>query len=114
MISSLIVLQIFIVIGLILLVFMEKNSSESVANLTGGGNSNTIATSAGILQKLTAFVAIMFLLNSIFLAKLTNDEYMNNKKLVGEITNDDMIDDAIVNDNILDEVVDNKALNTVK
>ncbi|AIL64851.1 preprotein translocase subunit SecG [Rickettsiales bacterium Ac37b] len=69
------VIQIIIAVLLVLVILMQKTSSDGLAGL--GGSSNNLMSSkssANFLTRLTIILAILFMLNSLILAKLSMGE----------------------------------------
>ena len=87
MINALTILQIFLVLILTLLVFMQKSSSDGVANLVSQSGNNMMSrqASTNFITKLTMVIAIAFILNSIILSKLTYNENRTAKSLIESI-----------------------------
>ena len=82
MATILLIIQIFIIVTLCILVLIQKNSSDGLAGLSGGGHNFISAKSAaGALNKLTMFFVIAFMVNSITIAKL----HLHETKAVEQI-----------------------------
>lgn len=66
------VIQIIVAVLLVLVILMQKTSSDGLAGL-GGGSNNLMSSkaSANFLTKLTIILAILFMSNSLILAKLS-------------------------------------------
>lgn len=83
--TILITLQVFLVLILVLLVFMQKSSDEGVANLTSGGNNFGKKRVMSIVGKFTIFIAVSFMINSLLLAKVGKMEFEKGKSILDEI-----------------------------
>ncbi len=92
MIAILSILQIFLVLILTLLVFMQKSESDGVANLvsqgTGGHALISREASVSLIVKLTMCIAIAFMANSLVLSKLAYNKSMESKILIDNIQKD--------------------------
>ena len=86
MTTILLVVQIFIIVVLCILVLIQKNSSDGLAGLSGGGHNFMSAKSAaGALNKLTMFFVIAFMVNSIAIAKLHLHETKSVEKIINTV-----------------------------
>jgi len=76
MVSLLLVLQVIIVLGLVLVIMLQKSSSDSLAGLSGGANGALLSSSRSydIVSKTTITLAALFMANSIAIANLYNDK----------------------------------------
>ncbi len=103
MTTVLTIFQVFVVLILVLLVFMQKNNSEGVANLTGSSANSIVGKDFNnILSKCTMLLAILFMANSLFLAKLSNDEYRSAKSLIHGNMNDIKSESNKEDDKVID------------
>ncbi len=70
----LLIFHIFISILLIFAVLIQSGKGSSMANIFGGGGMETVfgAETPAILNKITAFLAIMFVITSVILAITPN------------------------------------------
>lgn len=81
--SVLIILQSVIVIIMVLAIMLQKADGSSLAGLSGGGSgvvSNR--TSNSFISKFTMAMAILFMINSLVLAKLSVNESKKAKALL--------------------------------
>lgn len=85
MVAILLTLQIFLVLILILLVFMQKSNGEGTANLTGGSNNFGKRKQTSFLNKITMYVAIAFMINSLALAKLSKMEFNKSEGIISDV-----------------------------
>jgi preprotein translocase subunit SecG len=96
MLNILAVLQGIFVLSMILLVLIQRSSSDSLANLAGSG-SKSIHSSGKMdfAKKGTIFFATAFLINSLLMAKLVYQENHNKKltDLVEESKKEITLDD---------------------
>lgn len=88
--SILIVVQIFLVLSITILVFMQKSGSDGTANLAGGGNSIISSrTSTTFLSKTTMILAILFMINSLVLARLSYQQGGASKAIIDQLEKED-------------------------
>jgi len=86
MLSVLLVLQIIITIAMIIVILIQRNSSEGMAGLAGGGNSIMSGrASANFLTKITSFLAAGFILNSLVMASITARASHQNKSIIDQM-----------------------------
>jgi preprotein translocase subunit SecG len=87
--TILLIAQIFIVTLLIAVILIQKTSSDTLAGLSGGGNSVLSSkTTSNIFSKATVILAIAFVLNSLVIAKLTNVNAAPKPSIVDSIGKD--------------------------
>ena len=86
MTSILLTLQIFIVIGLICIILVQRTGNDGVSGLAGGGH-NLISSKAAnsFLSKLTIWLAIAFMANSLLLAKVAILNKKSTKSLIESV-----------------------------
>lgn len=75
MLDILLVVHIVISVLLIIVILLQKNNSDGLAGLGGsGGNMGlvTARTAANFFTRITVFLAILFMSNSLLLANLSN------------------------------------------
>ncbi|CBG40218.1 preprotein translocase subunit SecG [Helicobacter mustelae] len=76
MISTLFILQIILTILIVIIVLMQKSSSIGLGVYSGSNESLFGAKGpAGFLAKLTFFLGILFLINTVSLGYLYNKDY---------------------------------------
>ena len=83
--TVLITLQVFLVLILILLVFLQKSNDEGIANLATTSSNAGKKKSASTISKITTFVAAIFMINSLIMAKITKMAHDEHKKLVQDV-----------------------------
>ncbi len=99
MFKLLIIAQIFIVIILLILVLAQQGNNDGMANLSGSGN-NLMSSrgSFNFLHKATIIVGALFMLNSLFLARITYSQSSAARNLIQSITKQhktlDKVDEA--------------------
>ncbi|MCE2991494.1 MAG: preprotein translocase subunit SecG [Candidatus Jidaibacter sp.] len=86
MTTFLLAVQIVIVLSLVGIILLQKNGSDSLAGLSGGGH-NVLSgrSTTNILTKATIILAICFIFNSLIIAKLVNTSHKTNKSLIESI-----------------------------
>ena len=75
MLDILLVVHIIISILLIIVILMQKNNSDGLAGLGGGGSNMGLVTAraaANFFTRVTIFLAVLFMANSLLLANLSN------------------------------------------
>lgn len=86
MATILLTIQVFIVLALIITVLVQKSSSDSLAGLAGGGGSMFSARStANFFSKATLFLGIAFMINSLVIAKIYNQDAKENASLADKV-----------------------------
>jgi preprotein translocase subunit SecG len=78
MFDTLLAIHIIVAILLITVVLLQKSNTDGLASLTGGGGNSGFVnakTAANFLTKLTIGLAVMFIVNSIVLAKLSTKSH---------------------------------------
>lgn len=86
MYSFLLIIHIIICILLIVIVLFQAGKKFGLSGLMGGGSSDAIVTGASgnmLLKKITAVLAVMFLLTSLSLTFLTTKN--TNRSLMSDI-----------------------------
>ena len=72
MITAITIIHIIVCLGLIAIVLLQAGKGAGLANIFGGGSSGLFTPSAGgPIAKLTAFLAVLFLLTSLYLSLYT-------------------------------------------
>ena len=86
MFSFLFGFQIFITILIALVIVFQKSSSDGIVTSNIGG---TIPSSsqASFISKLTIFLICVFMINSLFLAKNSINEYKHSKSIITSLEN---------------------------
>lgn len=78
---------------MIAIILLQKTGSDSLAGLSGGGNNLfSSKSSMGLLSKITIFLTICFILNSLLIAKVINNQYKHSSKIINSILDDTNID----------------------
>lgn len=77
--TILLMIQFFLAISLIVVILMQRSSSDGLSGLSGGsakgGDSLFSSRMAGnMLTKTTAIIATLFIINSLMLAKLSGNQ----------------------------------------
>jgi preprotein translocase subunit SecG len=82
------VIQIVISVLLIGVVLLQRDGGDSISGLGGGGN-NVVSSqsSSNFLNKTTIILAILFMLNSLFLANIS--ARTNRESVVEKVLSDD-------------------------
>lgn len=81
------ILQICIIALMVLVVLFQKSGTDSLAGLSGGGHGLVSGkTSTTLITKLTFFLAIAFMINSLLLAKFTIVNFQSSSDLLKSIT----------------------------
>lgn len=71
--TVLLIVQAFIVFLLIAVILIQRTSGDSLAGLSGSGNSVLSSkTTSNIFSKATVILGMAFVLNSLLIAKVTN------------------------------------------
>ena len=79
MTTILLVIQVFIVVSLIAIIMLQKTGTDSLAGLSGGGNGvMSSKSSANVFTKITFYLAIAFIINSLIIAKVSRDNYLKS------------------------------------
>jgi preprotein translocase subunit SecG len=85
--TLLLIIQVFVVILLIAVILVQKTSSDSLAGLSGGGNSIlSNKSTSNIFSKATIILSIIFVLNSLLIAKITNMNSSSKASIVDTLT----------------------------
>lgn len=83
MTTILLFIQVFIVIGLIGAILLQKTGSDSLAGLSGGGNGLLSSKStANVFSKVTVYLAIAFVVNSLLIAKIEKDNFLSSTRSI--------------------------------
>lgn len=79
-------LQVIIVILMVLAILLQKNGEDSLAGLSGSGTGIVSSRASGnFLSKTTMILAILFMANSLVLAKLSTQDSRKAKTLLEEL-----------------------------
>ncbi len=80
MTTLLLVIQAIIVLCLICVILLQKTGTDSLAGLSGGGSGVFSSKgTANALTRITVFLAIAFVLNSLLIARIINDEHKHKQ-----------------------------------
>jgi preprotein translocase subunit SecG len=74
MLTVLLVIQIIIAVSMVIIILIQRSSSDGLAGLSGSSGGNSLIsgrTSANILTKTTVALAAAFMFNSLAMATLT-------------------------------------------
>ena len=94
MTTFLLVIQVMIVVLMVGIILMQKTGSDSIAGLSGGGsNLFSHKSSMNLLSKITIFLAMAFILNSLVIAKIINNEHKKSSRLIESIVSDPVVID---------------------
>ena len=75
MLDILLVVHVIISVLLIIVILLQKNNSDGLAGLGGSGSNMGLVTArsaANFFTRVTVFLAILFMANSLLLANLSN------------------------------------------
>ena len=78
MLDILLVVHVVISILLIIVILLQKNNSDGLAGLGGGGSNMGLVTArsaANFFTRVTVFLAVLFMANSLLLANLSNQNH---------------------------------------
>ena len=92
MLTILLVAQVIIAVAMVALILIQKTSSDGMAGLSGGGNSggNSLISgraSANILTKSTAFLAMLFMVNSLAMAIISARSTRATDTIINNLSN---------------------------
>ena len=74
MTTILLIIQLFIVLSLILVILLQKTGTDSLAGLSGSGhNFMSAKATTSVLSKITIYLAIAFMVNSLIIVRVTAD-----------------------------------------
>lgn len=74
MTTILLIIQLFIVLSLILVILLQKTGTDSLAGLSGSGhNFMSAKATTNIMSKITIYLAIAFMVNSLIIVRFTAD-----------------------------------------
>lgn len=83
MTTILLFIQVFIVIGLIGVILLQKTGSDSLAGLSGSGNGLLSSKStANVFSKVTIYLAVAFIANSLLIAKIEKDNFLKSTRSI--------------------------------
>ena len=83
MTTILLFVQVFIVIGLIGVILLQKTGGDSLAGLSGGGNGLLSSKStANVFSKITIYLSIAFIINSLLIAKIEKDNFLKSTRSI--------------------------------
>ena len=86
MITVLLVLQIIITVSLVVVILIQKSSSDGMAGLAGGGNSLMSGrASANLLTRITSILATIFIVNSLAMATIAARSSNPNTSIIDDI-----------------------------
>lgn len=75
MLNILLIVHLVVAILLITVILLQRNSSDALAGLSGGGNNMGVVSARGaanFMTRMTVILAIAFMGNSLVLANLSN------------------------------------------
>ena len=81
MLNIFLVVHIVISVLLISVILLQKNSSDGLAGLAGGNNTGVVSarSAANFFVKITVFLAVLFMANSLLLANLSNKTHKTSR-----------------------------------
>jgi|GEM_PF-425167 len=86
MLTVLLVLQVIVTVSMIIVILIQRSSSDGTAGLAGGGNSIMSGrASANLLTRITSVLATAFIINSLVMAAMTARSNNSGKSIVDEI-----------------------------
>ena len=92
MLTVLLVLQIIITLSMIVVILIQRSSSDGMAGLAGGGNSLMSGrASANLLTRITSILAAIFIANSLLMATMTARSSLNETSIIDEISVEEAI-----------------------
>ena len=86
-----ITLQVFLVLILIMLVFVQKSSDEGIANLVSSNDNVSRNKSVNFIVKFTIFIAAAFMVNSLILAKIDKLRFDESKDIIDEAEKEEIL-----------------------
>ncbi|MDZ5760924.1 preprotein translocase subunit SecG [Lyticum sinuosum] len=101
--NVLVIIQTIIVFVLIIIVLLQKPSGDTVASLGGETNLGAVGrqniySKIPVVVKITWFLVLIFLLNSMYIARVSYQKNIKSKILIEEIvTNNKLKDSQIEN-----------------
>lgn len=89
MLTSLTILQFIIIAFLAIAVLLQQSSSDGLSSLSGS-NSNIMSSKASVnfMTKLTFVLAFIFMINGLFLAKMTLSDLHKSSNIIESIINE--------------------------
>jgi preprotein translocase subunit SecG len=89
MLTVLLVLQVIVTVSMIIVILIQRSSSDGMAGLAGGGNSIMSGrASTNLLTRITSVLAAAFIINSLVMAAMTARSSRSEKSIVDEIKPD--------------------------
>lgn len=91
MTTILLVIQVFIVLVMAFVILLQKTGTDSLAGLSGGGMSFlSNKSSNNVFYKITVFLAIAFMLNSLLIAKISMVNIKSKSSIIEQIDGESM------------------------
>lgn len=92
MLTVLLVLQIIVTVSMVIVIMIQRSSSDGMAGLAGGGNSIMSGrASANLLTKITTILGAVFIINSLAMATITARSSSKGESIVDEIKIDQKV-----------------------
>lgn len=86
MLTVLLVLQVIVTVSMIVVILIQRNNSDGMAGLAGGGNSLMSGrASANLLTRITSVLATIFIINSLAMAAISARTSKSEKSLIDDI-----------------------------
>lgn len=99
MLHILLVIQIIVAVSMIIVILLQRNASDGLSGLSGGssGGNSLISgrASANMLTKTTAFLAVIFMGNSLAMATITARSSSLADKIIEDISKEDVKKESV-------------------
>lgn len=106
MLHILLVVQIIVAVAMVIVILLQRNASDGLSGLGGGssGGNSLISgrTSANVLTKTTAILAVIFMGNSLTMATITARSSSPVEKLIDDISKDAVKKESVPTDDAID------------
>ena len=87
MLTVLLVLQIIVTVSMVIIILIQRSSSDGMAGLAGGGNALMSGrASANLLTKITSILGAVFIINSLAMATIAARASNDASSLVDELS----------------------------
>lgn len=91
MFTVFLVIQILVTLALVGLILIQRNDSDGLGSMGGGGGGNAFMTGRGqanLLTRSTAILATIFMLNSLWLAIMATNGSKSSRSIADELAQD--------------------------
>jgi len=86
MTTALFIIQGIIALLLVVIILMQRTGADSLAGLSGGGNSAFSSKStASALSRTTTILAFLFIANCLLIAKIIKSDYEKENNIIGDM-----------------------------